>query len=222
MWHSGGRQVVGDLPDGFLAHHRRAACWACRSAAFYVLAVSAGAVAGHRVHAAGPRAVRDRRQPEGGAAQRHLGAQARDGRLRRLGRAVAALPACCWPRKLQIGQASVGLEFLLPALVGAFLGSTTIRPGRVNVWGTLVGVAILAIGISGIQQFGGAFFVEPLFNGLTLLVVDRHRRLGAAAPQRCHQAPHRAAPTRHPRLPRRQRCPTQRTPLPTPERPETT
>ena len=72
--------------------------------------------------------------------------------------------------RLQIGQASVGLEFLLPALVGAFLGSTTIRPGRVNVWGTLVGVAILAIGISGIQQFGGAFFVEPLFNGLTLLV----------------------------------------------------
>ena len=60
--------------------------------------------------------------------------------------------------------------FLLPALVGAFLGSTTIRPGRVNVWGTLVGVAILAIGISGIQQFGGAFFVEPLFNGVTLLV----------------------------------------------------
>ena len=36
--------------------------------------------------------------------------------------------------KLRIGQASVGLEFLLPALVGAFLGSTTIKPGRVNVW----------------------------------------------------------------------------------------
>ena len=33
-----------------------------------------------------------------------------------------------------------------------------------------MGVAILAIGISGIQQFGGAFYVEPLFNGVTLLV----------------------------------------------------
>ncbi len=31
-------------------------------------------------------------------------------------------------------------------------------------------MAILAVGISGIQQFGGAFYVEPLFNGLTLLV----------------------------------------------------
>ena len=59
---------------------------------------------------------------------------------------------------------------LLPALVGAFLGSTTIKPGRVNVWGTLVGVIILAVGISGIQQFGGSFWVEPLFNGVTLLV----------------------------------------------------
>jgi ribose transport system permease protein len=72
--------------------------------------------------------------------------------------------------RLRIGQASVGLEYLLPALVGAFLGSTTIKPGRVNVWGTIVGVAILAIGISGIQQFGASFFVEPLFDGVTLLV----------------------------------------------------
>jgi ribose transport system permease protein len=72
--------------------------------------------------------------------------------------------------KLRIGQASVGLEFLLPALVGAFLGSTTIKPGRVNVWGTLVGVIILAIGISGIQQLGGSFWVEPMFNGVTLLI----------------------------------------------------
>ena len=46
----------------------------------------------------------------------------------------------------------------------------TIRPGRVNVWGTIAGVAILAVGISGIQQLGGAFYVEPLFNGVTLLL----------------------------------------------------
>ena len=89
--------------------------------------------------------------------------------------------------RLRIGQASVGLEYLLPALVGAFLGSTTIKPGRVNVWGTIVGVTILAIGISGIQQFGASFFVEPLFNGATLLVAigiagyaQRRRAIGAA------------------------------------------
>jgi ribose transport system permease protein len=72
--------------------------------------------------------------------------------------------------RLRIGQASVGLEFLLPALVGAFLGSTTIKPGRVNVWGTVIAVAILAVGISGIQQLGAVFYVEPLFNGITLVL----------------------------------------------------
>ena len=83
---------------------------------------------------------------------------------------LAALAGVLLASKLRIGQASVGLEFLLPALVGAFLGSTTIKPGRVNVWGTIIGVTILAVGISGIQQFGGSFWVEPLFNGATLLI----------------------------------------------------
>jgi ribose transport system permease protein len=40
----------------------------------------------------------------------------------------------------------------------------------VNIWGTIFGVLILAVGISGIQQIGGAFFVEPLFNGTTLVI----------------------------------------------------
>jgi ribose transport system permease protein len=98
---------------------------------------------------------------------------------------LTALAGVILASKLRIGQASVGLEFLLPALVGAFLGSTTIKPGRVNVWGTVIGVAILAIGISGIQQFGGSFWVEPMFNGVTLLVAIgiagyAQRRKGAA------------------------------------------
>jgi ribose transport system permease protein len=83
---------------------------------------------------------------------------------------MTALAGVLLASKLRIGQASVGLEFLLPALVGAFLGSTTIKPGRVNVWGTMVGIIILAVGISGIQQFGGSFWVEPMFNGVTLIV----------------------------------------------------
>ena len=82
----------------------------------------------------------------------------------------AGCAGCVLGAKLRIGQANVGLDFLLPALVGAFLGSTTIKPGRVNVWGTIFGILILAVGISGIQLLGGAFFVEPLFNGVTLVV----------------------------------------------------
>jgi ribose transport system permease protein len=168
MWHSGGRQVVGELPDGFVAIAGGNLLGA-PVAAFYVLAVSVAlwlvtefTPLGRAMYVIGanPKAA----ELNGISVRRHvMGAFVASGLLSGFAGVLLA-------SRLQIGQASVGLEFLLPALVGAFLGSTTIRPGRVNVWGTLVGVAILAIGISGIQQFGGAFYIEPLFNGLTLLV----------------------------------------------------
>ena len=102
---------------------------------------------------------------------------------------IAGFAGCVLAAKLRIGQANVGLDYLLPALVGAFLGSTTIKPGRVNVWGTIFGVLILAVGISGIQQLGGAFFVEPLFNGTTLVIsialaAFAQRRRAVAKPTR--------------------------------------
>ncbi|MGW7543074.1 ABC transporter permease [Streptomyces sp. NPDC054770] len=70
----------------------------------------------------------------------------------------------------QIGNPSVGLDYLLPAFVGALLGSTAIRPGRPNALGTLVAVAVLAVGLTGIGQLGGAFWTVPLFYGGTLLL----------------------------------------------------
>lgn len=168
MWHSGGRQVVGELPPSFIAL-AGADLFGLPAPAFYVAAVAVAlwlvteyTPLGRALYVIGanPKAA----ELNGISVRRHvMGAFVASGCLSGFAGVLLA-------SRLQIGQASVGLEFLLPALVGAFLGSTTIRPGRVNVWGTLVGVAILAIGISGIQQFGGAFYVEPLFNGLTLLV----------------------------------------------------
>jgi ribose transport system permease protein len=72
--------------------------------------------------------------------------------------------------KLQVGESDLGPEFLLPSFVGALLGATAIRPGRVNVWGTIVAVLVLGVGIAGLQQMGGAFYVDPMFNGGTLIV----------------------------------------------------
>lgn len=90
-------------------------------------------------------------------------------------------------RQAGVAQANIGPEYLLPALAAAFLGSTTIRPGRVNALGTILGVAIATIGISGLQQLlPGQFFLEPLFNGLTLVAaitiasLASRRRLGRA------------------------------------------
>jgi ribose transport system permease protein len=90
----------------------------------------------------------------------------------------------------QIGNPSVGLEYLLPAFVGALLGSTAIRPGRANALGTLVAVAVLAVGLAGIGQLGAAFWATPLFNGATLLLAvglagyAARRRLRAGASTR--------------------------------------
>lgn len=70
----------------------------------------------------------------------------------------------------QIGNPSVGSEYMLPAFVAALLGSTVIKPGRPNAAGTIVAVVTLAIGLAGIGQLGANFWVNPLFNGVTLLI----------------------------------------------------
>jgi ribose transport system permease protein len=168
LWYTQGRQVVGVLAPGFTAIYS----WqpfGIPIGAFYVLGLSLilwiateYLPIGRSLYVIGanPRAAELNGIPN---RRFIIGAFMVAGFL-------GAFAGVLLAARLRIGQASVGLEYLLPALVGAFLGSTTIRPGRVNVWGTIVGVAILAVGISGIQQIGGAFYVEPLFNGVTLLI----------------------------------------------------
>jgi ribose transport system permease protein len=63
-----------------------------------------------------------------------------------------------------------GATFLLPAFAAAFLGSTTIKPGRFNPLGTLVAVYFLVTGITGLQQLGADTYVQQLFYGGALLV----------------------------------------------------
>jgi ribose transport system permease protein len=83
---------------------------------------------------------------------------------------IVGLAGVLLAARLQVAQSSVGPEFLLPAFVGALLGATTVRPGRVNAWGTIIAVLVLAIGIAGLQQLGNSFFAEPIFQGVALIV----------------------------------------------------
>ncbi|MFO1068554.1 MAG: ABC transporter permease [Geminicoccaceae bacterium] len=168
LWYTEGRQIIGVLPDGFIGLYLTQV-FGIPIITFYVLAIAVVMwicaeflPIGRCLYAIG---ANQRAAVLNGIPVRRyvIGAFVAAGTL-------GAFAGVLLAAKLRIGQASVGLEFLLPALVGAFLGSTTIKPGRVNVWGTIVGVMILAVGISGIQQLGAAFFVEPLFNGVTLLL----------------------------------------------------
>ncbi len=187
LWHTNGRQVVAVLPEGFLALNGTRVLGLPITGTYVLgLAVVLWFVLeylpiGRYMYAIGanPKAAALNGIPVERYTMLAFG----------LSGLLTAGAGVLLASKLRIGQASVGLEFLLPALVGAFLGSTTIKPGRVNVWGTLIGVVILATGISGIQQFGGSFWVEPLFNGLTLLVAigiagyaQRRRTSGRSKP----------------------------------------
>ncbi|MGD0564179.1 MAG: ABC transporter permease [Roseiarcus sp.] len=168
LWHTEGRQIMGTLAPGFIAINTTSVA-GVPIPALYVVAlaillwiVSERLPIGRYIYAIG---ANEKAAALNGIPVRTyvIGVFVASG-------VIAGLAGCVLAAKLRIGQANVGLDYLLPALVGAFLGSTTIKPGRVNIWGTVFGVLILAVGISGIQQLGGAFFVEPLFNGTTLVV----------------------------------------------------
>ena len=63
-----------------------------------------------------------------------------------------------------------GGALLLPAYAAAFLGSTQIKPGRFNIWGTLIAVYVLATGIQGLQYVTGVQWLGDMFNGVALVV----------------------------------------------------
>jgi ribose transport system permease protein len=90
---------------------------------------------------------------------------------------LAAVSGCLSVMILGASSPTVGLGSLLPAFAGAFLGATSIRPGRFNAIGTLIAVYLVATGITGLQQEGAQPFVQQVFNGAALLIAVTLARL---------------------------------------------
>ncbi|HTX86118.1 MAG TPA: ABC transporter permease [Streptosporangiaceae bacterium] len=63
-----------------------------------------------------------------------------------------------------------GTALLLPAYAAAFLGSTQLRPGRFNIWGTVLAVYVLATGVDGLELATGVAWLNDMFNGVALIV----------------------------------------------------
>ena len=122
---------------------------------------------------------------------------------------LAAFAGVVLQSQLQVGQSSVGQEYLPPAFTAALLGATSIRPGRVNVWGTVLAVAVLAVTVAGLNQLGASFFVEPLFNGSMLILAvglavqaaERRQRRSTQAEEARGRGPSRAGHGIDPRGP---------------------
>ena len=167
-WYTNGQQIVGTLPNGFIAISD-SSFFGIPLPAFYVAIIAITLwiafeflPVGRYLYALGSNA----RAAELSGIPRPryiIGAFVAAGLLMAFAGVVLA-------SRIQVGQSNVGPDYLLPAIVGALLGATTIRPGRVNVWGTVIAVLLLAVGVAGIEQIGAAFFVNPLFNGLTLII----------------------------------------------------
>jgi ribose transport system permease protein len=79
----------------------------------------------------------------------------------------------------QLGSAdpSVGPNYLLPAYAAAFLGATTIKPGRFNALGTVVALYLLVTGVTGLELLGAASWIEQVFNGSALVIAVTFARL---------------------------------------------
>lgn len=197
FWHTGGRQIT-DGSGQRAAAFDGLATWSLGPVPGpFVIAVLLGVVlwvvlehlpAGRYLYAVGanPRAA----ELTGVPRRRYVvGAMVASGVLT----AVAGILVAS--RAGGVVQSNIGPEYLLPALTAAFLGSTTIRPGRVNALGTLLGVAIATIGISGLQQLlPGRFYLEPLFNGLTLVAAITIASLASRRRVAQADAPPAAAP----------------------------
>lgn len=63
-----------------------------------------------------------------------------------------------------------GNLLLLPAFAAAFLGATSIVPGRFNPLGAILAVFFLVTGITGLNFLGADTFVQNLFNGAALVL----------------------------------------------------
>jgi ribose transport system permease protein len=75
-----------------------------------------------------------------------------------------------------------GSSFLLPAYAAAYLGATTIVPGRFNPWGTIVAAYFLVTGVTGLAVLGVQTWVQDVFYGGALVIavalsqLARHRQ----------------------------------------------
>ncbi len=83
---------------------------------------------------------------------------------------LGALAGVLYGGTIGAADPSSGLSYLLPAFAAAFLGATSIVPGRFNPWGAAIAVYFLVSGITGLTFLGIRTFVQELFYGGALVL----------------------------------------------------
>jgi ribose transport system permease protein len=83
---------------------------------------------------------------------------------------ISALGGVAYAGTSGAADPTSGAQLLLPAFAAAFLGATTIAPGRFNPIGCVVAVYFLVTGITGFQLLGAQSYVQSLFYGGALVI----------------------------------------------------
>jgi ribose transport system permease protein len=86
-----------------------------------------------------------------------------------LGGLIAAIAAVIMTARQGGGVPVNGLNLVLPALAGTYLGATTIRPGEFNIPGTFIGLLFVGATVSGLTLLGVEAWVQPVFTGGALI-----------------------------------------------------
>ncbi len=167
LWYTGGEQVNGELADGFLAI--ASALYGIPLPAIITLII---AIAMALIYGYLPVGRYFYVMGDNARAAELVGIPVKRFTLFAFiaSGALAGIAGVILAAELRVGQSAVGPEYLLPAFAAVLFGATSIDPGRVNIWGTVLAVLVLAAAVSGLQQEGAEAFVEPLFNGGMLIV----------------------------------------------------
>jgi ribose transport system permease protein len=83
---------------------------------------------------------------------------------------IAAISGVLFVGTTGSASAGTGANLLLPAYAAAFLGLTTIQPGRFNALGSGISVYFLATGVAGLELLGAQDYVQSLFYGVVLVI----------------------------------------------------
>ena len=86
-----------------------------------------------------------------------------------LGAGVAALAGIAYAGTNGTVDPTAGSALILPAYAAVFLGTTAIKPGRINTLGALIAVYFLATGTAGLELLGTQSYIQQIFYGLALV-----------------------------------------------------
>ena len=90
----------------------------------------------------------------------------------------AAITGILLAARLGSGTTSAADSYLLTAFAAVFLGSATLRDGEFHVFGTFIGVLIIAIGFNGLAIFGAPPWTQFVFQGAILILAVGLSSLG--------------------------------------------